>query len=305
MADIGKLEDRIDNVEYYTALSLLERDAESFEVQDSNGLNRFKSGFVVDNFGGHRVGDVLHPDYKNSMDMENKELRPQHFMKGLFLEESVSTDADRATAGYKKTGDLITLPYSEETLIDQPYSTRLERVTPVLVSNWIGSINLTPATDEWFETETAPDLIVNVEGNFDTFFAANRNQIGTVWNSWQTQWSGQGTVRQVEDPSGTVVRTIETVRQGLRRSGIQTTIQEKIDLESQGTRVIARAVIPFCRSRNIVFEGTGFYPNTRVFAFFDKRAVSKHCTPAIGFSTNDSSIVQAVSYTHLTLPTKA
>ncbi len=292
MADIGKLEDRIDNVEYYTALSLLERDAESFEVQDSNGLNRFKSGFVVDNFGGHRVGDVLHPDYKNSMDMENKELRPQHFMKGLFLEESVSTDADRATAGYKKTGDLITLPYSEETLIDQPYSTRLERVTPVLVSNWIGSINLTPATDEWFETETAPDLIVNVEGNFDTFFAANRNQIGTVWNSWQTQWSGQGTVRQVEDPSGTVVRTIETVRQGLRRSGIQTTIQEKIDLESQGTRVIARAVIPFCRSRNIVFEGTGFYPNTRVFAFFDKRAVSKHCTPAIGFSTNDSSIVQ-------------
>ena len=321
MADIGKLEDRIDNVEYYTALSLLERDAESFEVQDSNGLNRFKSGFVVDNFGGHRVGDVLHPDYKNSMDMENKELRPQHFMKGLFLEESVSTDADRATAGYKKTGDLITLPYSEETLIDQPYSTRLERVTPVLVSNWIGSINLTPATDEWFETETAPDLIVNVEGNFDTFFAANRNQIGTVWNSWQTQWSGQGTVRQVEDPSGTVVRTIETVRQGLRRSGIQTTIQEKIDLESQGTRVIARAVIPFCRSRNIVFEGTGFYPNTRVFAFFDKRAVSKHCSPAIGFSTNDSSIVQgsamvttaagkikgtfllpdpkAVSYTHL------
>ena len=90
MKDIGRLERRIDTVEYYTALSLLERDAESFEIQDSNGLNRFKSGFIVDNFGGHRVGDVQHPDYKNSMDMAFKELRPKFFMKGLFLEESVS-----------------------------------------------------------------------------------------------------------------------------------------------------------------------------------------------------------------------
>ena len=39
MKDIGKLKDRIDNIEYYTALSLLERDAESFEVTDANGLS--------------------------------------------------------------------------------------------------------------------------------------------------------------------------------------------------------------------------------------------------------------------------
>ena len=50
MRDIGKLQKRIQNLEYYTNLSLLERDAESFEVTDANGLNRFKSGFIVDNF---------------------------------------------------------------------------------------------------------------------------------------------------------------------------------------------------------------------------------------------------------------
>ena len=64
MRDIGRLQDRVENVEYYTALSLLERDAESFEIQDANGLNRFKSGFVVDNFAGHRVGDVHNKDYQ-------------------------------------------------------------------------------------------------------------------------------------------------------------------------------------------------------------------------------------------------
>ena len=58
MRDIGRLKERLETVESLTALSLLERDAESFEIQDANGLNRFKSGFVVDNFSGHRVGDA-------------------------------------------------------------------------------------------------------------------------------------------------------------------------------------------------------------------------------------------------------
>ena len=293
MKDIGRLERRIDTVEYYTALSLLERDAESFEIQDSNGLNRFKSGFIVDNFGGHRVGDVQHPDYKNSMDMAFKELRPKFFMKGLFLEESVSTDTDRSTAGYKKTGDLITLPYTEDILINQTFSSRLERITPVLLSNWIGKIQLTPSSDEWFETQVAPDLIINVEGNFDTFLAANQNAIGTVWNAWQTQWSGT-TVRheRVHQGGGVLNRTIETVRTDLIRTGLQTEVVERIDFESQGTKIISRAVIPFIRSRNVRFEGVGFYPNTRVFAFFDKRPISKHCTPDAGFSTNDASLIQ-------------
>ena len=38
--------------------------------------------------------------------------------------------------------------------------------------------------------KVAPDLIINVEGNYDTVLAENRNSIGTVWNSWETQWSG-------------------------------------------------------------------------------------------------------------------
>ena len=71
MADIGNLEQRINQLQYYTALNLLEKDAKSFQVQDGNGLDRFKSGFVVDNFSGHSVGDVQNDDYRNSIDYEN------------------------------------------------------------------------------------------------------------------------------------------------------------------------------------------------------------------------------------------
>ena len=74
MRDIAELERRVDNVEYYTALSMLRKRCRVFEVTDSNGLNRFKAGFIVDNFGGHRVGDTQHKDYKCSIDMQKGQL---------------------------------------------------------------------------------------------------------------------------------------------------------------------------------------------------------------------------------------
>ena len=293
MRDIGKLQDRIQNLEYYTHLSLLERDAESFEITDANGLNRFKSGFVVDAFQGHRLGDVKHQDYKCSIDMEANELRPASKTKAFNLIEESTTDAERAGHGYQKTGDLITLPYSEVVQVEQPYATRLERVTPVLVSHWAGNIALDPFSDDWFETEIAPDLIINQEGNFDTFFESNKDAIGTVWNAWQTQWTGttQSSSSQWWSGNSLVQRTTQTVRTDQTRQGVQTDIVEKIDYESQGTKVIARALLPFCRPKIINFEGNRFLPNTQVYPFFDRQDVAAFTKPQEGFSTSDSSLI--------------
>ena len=123
MRDIGRLKDRIETLEYYTSLNLLERDAESFEIQDANGLNRFKSGFVVDNFAGHSVGDVGHKDYKIAIDMEENEARPVCVMRNISLTEVASTDTARTSAGYRKTGDLITLDYTSKEIKKKPIKT--------------------------------------------------------------------------------------------------------------------------------------------------------------------------------------
>ena len=84
MRDIGNLERRIENVEYYTQLSLLEAAAENLQIQDADGFDRFKNGFIVDNFTGHNIGDVGNVDYKAAMDMAKGELRP------TFNEDAVS-----------------------------------------------------------------------------------------------------------------------------------------------------------------------------------------------------------------------
>ena len=75
MRDIGSLHKRIENVEYYTQLSLLESEAQNLQIQDSEGLDRFKNGIIVDNFTGHGIGDVGDNDYSISMDMANGELK--------------------------------------------------------------------------------------------------------------------------------------------------------------------------------------------------------------------------------------
>lgn len=299
MRDIGKLETRINNIEYYTALNLLEKDAQSLQIQDANGLDRFKSGFLVDNFAGHATGDVKHPDYRVAIDMAEGEMRPMYYMKGVELKEENTTDTERTVDQYQKTGDVVTLPYSNVATVDNQYASRVENLNPVLSFSWAGICKLSPSGDEWFEVDRLPDLIINREGNFDTVMAENRNSIGTVWNAWQTQWAGVTNTRtdrfnehsferSIQLAGGQfrgraiIERTVGTQQGVSTRRGVQTSVVAQIDLESQGDRVLSRAMIPFIRPRNISFNATGMKPLTRVYAFFDKVNVSAYCTPTGG-----------------------
>ena len=294
MKDIGKIDERLDHVEYYTALNLFERDAESFEIIDANGLNRFKSGFVVDNFAGHRVGDTQHIDYKNSIDMENNELRPANKTKVTRIEENVTTTAERTAAGYQRTGHLLTLPYTEETIIEQPFASSVERISAFHTFSWMGDIKLAPSSDEWFEHETAPELVVNVDGNFDAVTNAAVNEIGTVWNAWETQWSGVTATSGafVFDQFGTGRRSIQTIRTDQTRTGVETKVVAQIDRESQGSKIISTALIPYCRPRNIQFRGIGFKPKTKVFCFFNRGNIDTFVKPSgSNFSTEASPVL--------------
>ena len=317
MKDIGKLESRINNIEYYTSLSLLEKEAQSLEITDGAGLNRFKSGILVDNFKGHGVGDVKHPDYRNSIDMQKNELRPKYYMKGVDMIEDAADDTARSNAQYQKQGDILTLPYEHKITAEQPYATRVENLNPVLNFAWAGVCVLNPSGDEWFEVNQLPDIIINREGNFDSVFAANRNAIGTVWGAWQSQWGGtvvertttfrnhSFAVRGLGGRGRAVIRrTALTSSDGgpLIRQGINTQVIPQIDVESRGNRVLSRALIPFIRSRNVHFKATGMKPLTRVYAFFDKNDVNAHCVPAGGGVTgtrNNLAVTTSGSWTSI------
>jgi len=303
MRDIGKLEKRIENVEYYTQLSLLETSAQGLQIQDANGFDRFKNGFVVDNFTGHSVGDAGNLDYKVSMDYANGEMRPTFNEDAIALEErdddgTVITAADRTAAQYAKTGDLITLPYTEATLIDQPYASKTVNVNPFGIFTWIGSIALTPQTDEWKETERAPDLVIsNDDGTWDTLVKQSGNpnlqsvELGTVWNEWQNHWTGVSTsnsTEQYKQRGGHGWRVMQrdiqtTTRTGTRtRTGIRQVLVPKTVTQNVGDRIVSIAFVPFIRSRTVSFSATRLKPNTRVYPYFDNESITAYVTPSGG-----------------------
>jgi hypothetical protein len=308
MKDIGLLEKRLNSVEYYTSLSLLEKSAETLQIKDANGLDRFKSGFLVDNFGGHKTGDVLNRDYRCGIDMVNRVLRPKYKMKNISLEEVRATPESRLANNYVSFDNIVTLPYDEVVSIEQNYATRVENLNPVLNFSWAGTLKLEPSADEWFEIERLPDVVNNVEGNFDTIVAQNKNAIGTVWDAPVTAWTGilentrnVGAVTKVAtwnpDDIGKSPRPNVWGGRGMRRlvqrqvadevgvqsrTGIETTIIEQIDVTSDGDRLVAESLIPYIRQRDVLFEARGLKPLTRVYPFFDKVNVSPYVTPTSG-----------------------
>ena len=317
MRDIGKLEKRIDNLEYYTSLSLLEQQTESLDIIDSNGDSRFKNGFIVDGFTGHNTGDSLSPDYICSIDMERAELRPFYSMNNINLLEKNSNDSSRASSNYKLYGDVITLPLDATTphvkLIEQPYASRLENINPFAVFTFLGDVKINPSSDDWFEVDRRPDLVIDIEGNYSTIknIAERRGVLGTVWNAWQNSWTGSsvntgrtkftfggewasgfGDVRlsqaEVQARFGitgwgnarqiTVESTATQV--GQSRTGVKTSLVTKIDRQVVGDRVLSTAAIPFIRSRNILIQVQKLKPNTRFYPFFDNINIASYCTPA-------------------------
>ena len=212
MSDIGRLEKRLEQVEYYTALSLLEQDTANLQITDANGLNRFKSGFFVDNFKKHEAHQIGHPDFSASIDATNGYLRPGHYTTcldlivgsksfiGLGQESNPALDInfinDIDGRNVKKTGRLITLDYTEEIYLEQIYASRTENVQPFLVIFYQGDIKLNPDSDTWIDTQRINANLINETGAYDAAVSDLGIDVQTGfsevdWGGWQTDFIGE------------------------------------------------------------------------------------------------------------------
>lgn len=310
MRDIGTLEKRITNLEYYTSLNLLEQAAKNQEITDDTGANRFKNGILVDAFTGHSIGDVLNTDYHCSMDAKNREMRPPFALEGLALELNETN-----STSYERTGAFVTLPFTVKTFIDQSLASQAVNVNPFNTVAFIGQIQLDPTSDTWVDQNQAPDVHVNMEGDNDAWAAlsqvvntANPGKIfGTTWNSWQTTWTGEtkepdkiltpgwrgwlGPVGHYIPVYGNVVkRSVTDITQQQVRTGVTATFAPETITQSIGNKVVDVSVIPCIRSRGVLFIGKMFAPNTNLYAFFDETAVTTYCNRPNIVKVNDATI---------------
>ena len=212
MADIGRLEKRLDSVEYYTRLSLLESDTANLTITDANGLNRFKSGFFVDNFKKHAAHQIAHPDFSASIDAKNGYLRPGHYTTcldlivgsrsfiGIGTTANPTLDINHVTdidgENIKKTGRLLTLDYTETEMLRQIYASRVENVNPFLIVYYQGDMTISPDSDIWMDTKRVDASVTEDTSQFDNTIAqlGIDEQTGfseVNWGAWETNWTSE------------------------------------------------------------------------------------------------------------------
>ena len=116
MEDIGNLERRITDLEYYVSLNLLESDLKDRVIPSSvdPSLNRFKFGFFADDFSDYLSSDVENPRYAAMIEQDDAIPRKMNWV-GRFNPE-----------------DTIHCQYIDEILIQQEFATvAVDEPTPI------------------------------------------------------------------------------------------------------------------------------------------------------------------------------
>lgn len=312
MRDIGKIERRVSRLEYYTALSFLEKIASDQRIPSSvPGVDRFKNGILVDPFAGHGVGDVTNKDYVCSIDSDLRYLRP------AFVSDSYNYVVQVGeSSNYNQTGDLITPPYTESEYISQTQASRNTFLTPHEVFTYIGEMQLNPATDIWHDRETLPAVTVNINGENDAFTQIVPTSQGlspwvTKWNDWKSigryltdvdvsvnvstststklSIDAAGNLSAQNSTQSSATTTVnKTYGESFVKTGLQFNAAQKVITTNFGETIKDASLVPYIRSRPITFVAKNLRPNTTLYATFNDTDVTDYVFPAIElkFSTD-------------------
>ena len=282
MKDIGNIENRLSNVEYYVTLNLLEQEAESIQVTDPiTGANRFKNGFFTDRFIDHGSADFSWGGYHVSVDDDRGELRPDFSLNAIDL-EYVSDESSNIAVN----DNIVTLPFEQVSFIRQNMRSTTINVNPYAIYRWTGSLKLNPSVDSWIDTNYLdPEVTYNV---------FNNGQLTQSWNSWQLNWTG-GTSVQTRDFTRTsaphsVWQNANAFGEGVwnrnlfRRTNdtFRTSTVTRTNIDILNDKVLDTSVVPFMRTIDIELNSTGNRPKSRMHFFFDNANINQFVKPIGG-----------------------
>ena len=310
MKDIGGLEKRIQNLEYYTSLSLLEQSTvnkQDLSILDSTGLPRYKNGVMVDSFIDKTVSNFVARDFSASIDIVNNLARNTYNLSSV----KVFSNNSVFDTGVEYNGPLLTLSGTDQTFITQNLASKSVNINPFNVINYVGSVKLDPPSDVWTSDTRIEAQNIDLTGG-DAARDAWSSIQSTSWGAWQTTWTGVdetaiGSARTstsasarhaVVAPDGkkrqaitttTTQDFLVTTTTDESRSGILSQIVPQQLSKSLGDRVVDVTIVQFMRSINILAVATGFKPSTTLFTFFDNVNVDKYVYRAniIKFANNN------------------
>jgi len=293
MRDIGKLEKRIERLEYYTTLSILEQQALNMQITDAAGVNRFKSGFIVDNFETHRIGSLKSIDYKCSIDTQQSVLRSQAKEDSIELIEVNNRDDQRSVSGYQKTGDIVTLPYTELELLGNNFATKTVNPNPFVVLQYVGDSFIGPSVDSWYDNSVEP-LVTDNNTNLYSIFLAKENlkeAFSSLYNSYKVNWLGAnqafyniGSFAEVNSNIADSNVATAAVGTSSNISPQNNEVGKGLVTKGVGSNVVVTSLSYFARSIPVKFKINRLKPNTKVYVFMEGRDIARWVNPDLKYT---------------------
>ena len=312
--DITRVAERISKLEDAVTLSLLEQETVNMSVRDVNGLDRYKNGFLVDNFKTFNASNVTHREYNASIDTTHGILRPQ------FRQNNIKLLIDQInTTNFKLIGNMAIKEYTDDLFIQNVFATQSLSINPYMIYNTIGRLTLSPNLDTWADDQHLPNLTTTIDSGTDALkdMADALKMTGTKYGSWadfntsivtDTNVASNTKVDvsketlstsidkiKVRDTTTTTntqtTTTTTTVKVESSRPIEETYISQKTQSYTVQDMVKDISIVPYIRSRTVQFFATNLKPNTRVYAYFDGTDVNIHCRSIQQIDQNTGDVI--------------
>lgn len=289
MKDFSKMSDRIKRLESAVALTMLELQTVNMSIKDSNGFDRYKNGFLVDNFKTFYGSDIINSEYKASVDRSSGELRPQFKSSNVRMEYLNTTSSN-----IKKFGNILICDFTDDLFISNTYATKSLSINPYLVYRTHGSMTLSPNIDTWADTKNLPTVVANIDTGVEALrqVADAADLLGVDYGTWidlnQTITTSTNVSETATEITTEVVRTTNNNQS---RNVSSVSVGSKTQNYTIDDIVKDVSIIPYVRSSTIQFYATKLTPNTRVYAYFDGVDVTEHCKKTQQLSSGGDVIV--------------
>lgn len=296
MADIGKINRRIDRLEYYTSLSLLEQATTSLLVRSGDtGQNRFKNGILVDPFKNHTIGNTNDPAYKISIDEVKTEARP------FFRQQTIGMRFDPAASTAVDKNGIIMLPHTSNNVSQQqPFASKYRNCIEGNIFSYRGTVVLDPPgiLDSDITQGPVINSSLDLSSNFVNLSNSLKSMFGTQYGNWSDYGTGQvvgqqssdnitgiGYIQdqhgQIQDWQRTTTTTLAQQQQQISRAFAFQPSDTVVDL---GNYVSNVSIQPFVPARQIFFYARGMKPNTVLRVYLDGIAMNQDCLPLTPYS---------------------
>ena len=291
MADINKINARIDRLEYYTSLSLLEQATNSLLVRSGDtGQNRFKNGILVDPFRNHSIGNTNDPTYSVAIDDVRAEARP------YFRQQTIGMRFDAAASTAVQKGYVVMLPHTANNINQQqPFASKVRNCIEGNIFNYRGTVVLDPPGILDADITQAPAInsTLDLASNWVNLANTLNSMFGTQYGNWTNYGAAQIVGQQSSDNiiirdsayragqlqtwQTQVTTTLAQQQQRVNREfGASAPSETNLDLGNYVTNVAVQQFVP---ARQIFFSAKGMRPSTRLYVYLDGIALSQDVLP--------------------------